>query len=49
MCCETEYGAIHASERRECFAMCENSKPAGGSWIWVPESNQVKNRRRRRL
>jgi len=49
MCCENEFGAVHASERRECFSMCENSKPAGGSWVWVPESNQVKARRRRRL
>jgi len=41
ICCENEAGVRHVQERTQCFAMC-NSKPKGGNWIWVPESNAVK-------
>jgi len=41
MCCENEIGLKFPTERSECVSKCGNNNK-GGSWIWVPDANQVK-------
>jgi hypothetical protein len=43
MCCENEIGLKYMTERNDCIKKCGLGSKKAGDWVWVPESNAVKN------